>query len=1213
MKYKKIMLIALLLLAVLTIGAVSASDVASDDSIAASDDAAVDNVTASDDVDIIADGDDDEDEEEGELYIEEDSILVDYDTEIVGLDTGEERDTGRLVVFDTDTNEVYYNNTLANMTYYTEWMKYKYNTYDGYYIFPADLNVKSGVYNINATYYDDDYTIIETVVGKVNIDMDSFITDGETDINDDTTILVSAYIFDWFEDGYLVIGYGGYEDAVIVKKIALTPADLGTVMNFTRSDLDLEIGDYDGLFAAYLPDWGDIEEDLETIVEEDVKIVDDTKFRASFAEEFASILYKNESFFVYFPAGSAGTNITIYVNDKPVITKSITEEDAGDYYGFTLRQLNITEVEKEYSFAIYNNDTGDVLFENYTYEFENPIEFSDLCAIGSSADVLVELFVPKGFNEGLISVVDNDGTVFEKYLAEMEPDSEGREIYFERYEIPLENLTKSYAPGIYEFGAFYRNDDLMIIAESYVRIVERKHVENENVSIEIFDYLIFDVNNFDDEDPDAIVEVIADNEDGFVIIWIGDDWSITLEDPEDDDGEGWVYTLTVEDIEGFEEGSYPINVTYYDGEGTEVLNLSSNIDVVNGRASAEIVAHDVLMKDDWNYTDFVVVRALYDFKGSVVIFLDNESFEISLNDLIPIPDTDNPLFGYYYIDFNDLNKSDYEAREYDVFIEIYDEDDDEDPIWDNGDGDEIYFFEPQIAQDDNVTIEIIPTPTIIPDDPFIFITAKDNSTNVTIRVENADPISIALTDCFYDETNDWYVISAVDLDIGVGEYELNVTYQNLSLKGKVNLISNLVINMPEDGETIYWGCDQDPVIAWFQLREGDIKTDIVYGNVTVSVYLDGENETVCFKKDISELEWHGGLAALVIRLSDLEGCSNLTGYYEVDVSYEGGTEAANDADYTYFFKELAADDFSVDIVGDRIIFSVPDNVFGEVNVTIDGESTVKDIWDLEWDDDEGVKYLEFDGLGTGTHKVSVSFIGFSGSSMVLADTIANPIDPALTIAIADIEEGNPAVVTVTTNATFSGNVTVTIGTVNFNVTVENGKGTLSIPDLPAGSYIATAAFNAQYPFGESVKTTTFKVGVNPNLTIAIANIQEGNPAVVTVTTNATFSGNVTVTIANKNYTVSVVNGKGTINVAGLAAGPYTATAIFAATDIFAYSEKTTSFTVTKKPVTPVKKADKIKLTLKKVKVKKSAKKLVLRATLKINGKAVKGKKITFKF
>jgi len=47
---------------------------------------------------------------------------------------------------------------------------------------------------------------------------------------------------------------------------------------------------------------------------------------------------------------------------------------------------------------------------------------------------------------------------------------------------------------------------------------------------------------------------------------------------------------------------------------------------------------------------------------------------------------------------------------------------------------------------------------------------------------------------------------------------------------------------------------------------------------------------------------------------------------------------------------------------------------------------------------------------------------------------------------------------------------------------------------------------------------------------------------------------------------------------------------------------------------PSKKADVIKLTLKKVKVKKSAKKLVLTATLKINGKnAKKGTKVTFKF
>ena len=125
-----------------------------------------------------------------------------------------------------------------------------------------------------------------------------------------------------------------------------------------------------------------------------------------------------------------------------------------------------------------------------------------------------------------------------------------------------------------------------------------------------------------------------------------------------------------------------------------------------------------------------------------------------------------------------------------------------------------------------------------------------------------------------------------------------------------------------------------------------------------------------------------------------------------------------------------------------------------------------------------------------------------------------------------------------------------------------------------------------------------------------------------------------VQVAGGNYTVSVVNGNGSLPIAGLAANTYTATAIFKSNTIFNDSTITTTFTVTSKPVapdsqpatpdsqqgtsnsqpaTPTKKANVIKLTLKKVKIRKSAKKLILRATLKINGKAVKGKKITFKF
>jgi len=68
-------------------------------------------------------------------------------------------------------------------------------------------------------------------------------------------------------------------------------------------------------------------------------------------------------------------------------------------------------------------------------------------------------------------------------------------------------------------------------------------------------------------------------------------------------------------------------------------------------------------------------------------------------------------------------------------------------------------------------------------------------------------------------------------------------------------------------------------------------------------------------------------------------------------------------------------------------------------------------------------------------------------------------------------------------------------------------------------------------------------------------------------------------------------------------GTHSVVATFTATEDFTESIKTTSFKVN----------NLISLVLKSVKVKKSAKKLTLQATLKINGKAIKGKKITFKF
>jgi hypothetical protein len=164
--------------------------------------------------------------------------------------------------------------------------------------------------------------------------------------------------------------------------------------------------------------------------------------------------------------------------------------------------------------------------------------------------------------------------------------------------------------------------------------------------------------------------------------------------------------------------------------------------------------------------------------------------------------------------------------------------------------------------------------------------------------------------------------------------------------------------------------------------------------------------------------------------------------------------------------------------------------------------------------------------------------------------------------------------------------------------------------------------------------------VNPGLTISIAGFEEGSTSSIVITANENFTGTVNINITingavSQTYTVSVENGTGNTTIKGLTAGTYTAEASSVINDNFTSGQAFCNFTVTAKPApdsgsgsssaqgstqtqtsaasttAPAKKD--IKLTLKTVKVKKSAKKLILKATLKINGKKVKGKVVKFKF
>jgi hypothetical protein len=89
---------------------------------------------------------------------------------------------------------------------------------------------------------------------------------------------------------------------------------------------------------------------------------------------------------------------------------------------------------------------------------------------------------------------------------------------------------------------------------------------------------------------------------------------------------------------------------------------------------------------------------------------------------------------------------------------------------------------------------------------------------------------------------------------------------------------------------------------------------------------------------------------------------------------------------------------------------------------------------------------------------------------------------------------------------------------------------------------------------------------DPQLSISVSDIAEGESATVTVKANETFSGVVYVLIGTVTHNVTVVNGTGTISVADLPAGDYIAYAISDPSGVFGPGEANDTFVVKAKTV-----------------------------------------------
>ena len=253
-------------------------------------------------------------------------------------------------------------------------------------------------------------------------------------------------------------------------------------------------------------------------------------------------------------------------------------------------------------------------------------------------------------------------------------------------------------------------------------------------------------------------------------------------------------------------------------------------------------------------------------------------------------------------------------------------------------------------------------------------------------------------------------------------------------------------------------------------------------------------------------------------------------------------------------------------------------------------------------------------LAAGSYIAAASF---ASDDMFLDDEASVSFDvkknsPDFQLKINDIIETEKLAIEIKADSRLNGFVEIKLNDSDeiYHVKVVNGSAKLQLDKVfTPGVYSATLGFNGDSMFLADEKTVPFTVKdkasalIDPNMNIQVKNITFVDNAVVSLSTNTRFTGNVDVQVGTKNYVVKVTNGKGSVSIPNLAIGTYSVKATFKQDDVFKNSTKSTKFAVQKATPTITASA---KTFLDTQKTKQYS------ITLKNKGKVLSNKKVTLK-
>ena len=328
-----------------------------------------------------------------------------------------------------------------------------------------------------------------------------------------------------------------------------------------------------------------------------------------------------------------------------------------------------------------------------------------------------------------------------------------------------------------------------------------------------------------------------------------------------------------------------------------------------------------------------------------------------------------------------------------------------------------------------------------------------------------------------------------------------------------------------------------------------------------AIGLNGNVIVTVNNKDYSVNIVNGKGAAVGVKLA--------AGTYDFTAKF-AGSDNYNDVSDSGNFKVNKVDS-AIDVavkdinVGEDAVITVKllSDATGSVTVTVNGKDYTETVVN-------GVANVKVADLKAGTYDVAVKYSGDNNYNAAVATSsfTVSKVDSTMDVTVNDIVFGGDLTVDAVLPDDATGEVVITVNGVDYHVAIENGKATGTIGGLAAGDYTVTVKYAGDDKYtGVEVAKGVNVAKAQPVLGVVIADVDYGNGFVIEATltgvNGAPLSGNVIVTVAGKEYTVKVTDGKGIATGDKLAAGTYAFAAAWAGDDNYNIVTENGDFKVNK--------------------------------------------------